>query len=270
MATDQSVAIVTGATRGIGRATARLLAANGYRVFGTGRRPSAPSLDGFELVPLDVTRDESAAACVREVAGRTGGRVDVLVNNVGTGILGAAEESSADQVKALFEANVFGAVRMTNAVLPLMRARHAGRIVNMSSSGGVSSVPFAGYYCATKHALEAYTEALRLELEPFGVQAVVIAPGPVSTTAGDTALRPDRPLPEYADRRRKADAKYTAGIRGGMDPSRVAAAVLSVLRTGSPKPRYRVGGSSIAVSLLRSVLPGRLFEAGVKRATGVT
>lgn len=267
MPDDHPVALVTGATRGIGRATARTLARHGYRVFGTGRRPDTATLDGFELLPLDVTSDESAAACVRAVADRTGGRIDVLVNNVGTGILGAAEESSAEQVKALFEVNVFGAVRMTNAVLPLMRARRAGRIVCLSSSGGVATVPFAAFYCATKHALEAYTAGLRLELEPLGISACVIAPGPVSTTAGDTALRADRPLPDYADRRQWADRDYVAGIRKGMAPERVAAVVLQAVRAAKPRPRYRVGASSWGVSLLRGLLPAGLFESGVKRVT---
>jgi short-subunit dehydrogenase len=262
---DREVVLITGATSGIGRATARLLAARGYRVFGTSRRPQAETLDGFELLQLEVTSDESVAACVRTVSERTGGRVDVLVNNVGTGILGALEESSADQVRALFEVNVFGAVRVTNAVLPLMRARGRGRVLVMSSSGGEATVPFAGYYCATKHALEAYAAALRLELRSLGITAAVIAPGPVSTPAGDTALRADRPLDAYAPAREAATAGYVRAIRGGMDPDRVAEAILHVVRARRPKPRYLIGAQSRAVSLLRRVLPRGLFETGVRR-----
>ena len=116
--TEQSV-LITGATSGIGRATAELLTSQGYRVFGTGRHPTAARLDGFQLLPLDVTMNESVTACVAEVKRQTGGQLDVLINNVGTGILGAAEESSAEQVRQLFEINFFGAVRMTNAVLPM-------------------------------------------------------------------------------------------------------------------------------------------------------
>jgi NAD(P)-dependent dehydrogenase (short-subunit alcohol dehydrogenase family) len=262
---DCDVVLVTGATSGIGRATARLLAARGYRVFGTGRTPTSDTLDGFELLPLEVTSDESAAACVRTVGERTGGRVDVLVNNAGTGILGALEESSADQVRTLFDVNLFGAVRVTNAVLPLMRARRSGRVIVMSSSGGEAAVTFAGYYCATKHALEAYTEALRLELRPFGVTAAVVAPGPVSTPAGDTALRPDLPLAAYEAVRSPAAARFVTTIREGMAPERVAATILEVVRARRPKPRYLVGGQSRAVSLLRRVLPRGLFEFGVRR-----
>ena len=118
-------ALITGATSGIGRATAALLAQEGYRVFGTGRKPSAKRLDGFNLLPLEVTSDDSVAACVASVQKQTGGKIDILINNVGTGILGAAEESSAEQVRRLFEINFFGAVRMTNAVFGAI----AGRVV---------------------------------------------------------------------------------------------------------------------------------------------
>lgn len=265
---DNPVVLITGATSGIGRATVRLLAASGYRVFGTSRRPAADTLDGYELLPLEVTSDDSVTRCVETLLERTGGRVDVLVNNVGTGILGAAEESSVEQVKTLFDVNFFGAVRMTNAVLPHLRARRSGRIICMSSSGGIVSVPYAGYYCATKHALEAYTQALRQELKPLGIMATVVAPGPVSTPAGDTAMRGDQPVEDYAARRQRTTERYVEAIRGGMPPERVARAILRILRAKSLKPRYVVGGQSRAVSLLRRLLPAGVLEAGVRRVFG--
>src|SRR3954471_11457577 len=223
---EQKVLLVTGATSGIGKATAELLAAKGYRVFGTSRDPAGKTGNGFELLQLDVTSDESVAACVSAVAKRTGGRIDVLHNNAGTGIIGAAEEVTPDEAMRLFQVNFFGVMRMTNAVLPLMRARKAGAVINMSSSGGVAALPFAALYCATKFALEGYTEALRHELRPFNIAAVVVAPGPVSTPAGDTAMRAEKHIPEYADRRKKADGMSVRGIRGGMDPKRVAETIL--------------------------------------------
>lgn len=264
-ASDSQVVLITGATSGIGQATARLLAGRGYRVFGTSRRPAADRVDGYELLPLEVTSDESVRKCVGAVAERTGGRVDVLVNNVGTGILGAAEESSACQVTRLFDVNVFGAVRMTNAVLPLMRSRGTGLVVTMGSTGGVASIPFAGFYCATKHALEAYSQALRLEVEPFGVRVTLIAPGPVSTPAGDTAMRADRTLDAYAPDRERASGEFVRAIRNGMDPGKVAETIAKVIEADRPKPRYIVGAQSWAVTLLRGVLPSRAFEAGVRR-----
>ena len=262
----QSV-LITGATSGIGLATATLLARKGYRVFGTGRNPSTAQLDGFTLLPLEVTSNKSVAACVAEVERQTDGQLDVLINNVGTGILGAAEESSAEQVRQLFEVNFFGAVRMTNAILPIMRSRQQGCIILLSSAGGVASVPYSGYYCATKHALEAYGEALRLELDPFHIRVATVAPGTVSTGAGDKAMQPDRPIAAYEPVRKKTTDKYVRAIHRGMRPERVAETILRIIRSPKPKPRYTVGAQSAAVSAMKSWLPAKVFEAGVKSAT---
>src|SRR5439155_17561872 len=143
-------------------------------------------------------------------------------NNAGTGILGAAEEVTAEEGLRLFQVNFFGVMRVTNAVLPHMRASRSGKVINMSSSGGVAALPFAAYYCATKFALEGYTEALRHELRPLGIAATVVAPGPVSTPAGDRAMRAERVIDDYADRRLRADEMAVRSIRNGMNPSLVA------------------------------------------------
>lgn len=269
MTTEGKVVLVTGATSGIGKATAELLAAKGYRVFGTSRDPAGKSGNGFELLRLDVTSDESVAACVKAVAEPTGGRIDVLHNNAGTGILGAAEEVTPDEALRLFQINFFGVMRMTNAVLPLMRARKASTVINMSSSGGVAALPFAAFYCATKFALEGYTEALRHELRPFNIAAVIVAPGPVSTPAGERAMRAEKHLPDYAERRKKADALAVEGIRKGMDPKRVAETVLKVVKAGWPSPRYTIGLQSRATNLAHGLLPPGMFEAAVRWGVGL-
>ena len=269
MSSPGSVVLVTGATSGIGRATAGLLAAKGYRVLGTSRDPAGKTADGYELLPLEVSSDESVAACVASVAGRTGGRIDVLVNNAGTGILGAAEEVTTEEALRLFQVNIFGVERVTNAVHPLMRARRSGTIINMSSSGGVAAIPFAAFYCATKFALEGYTEALRHELRPLGIAAAVVAPGPVSTPAGDRAMRAEKVIGEYADRRGKADAMFTRSIREGMDPRRVAEAILRVVRSRWPRGRYAVGFQSRATGTARRLLPRTGFEAAVRWGLGL-
>jgi NAD(P)-dependent dehydrogenase (short-subunit alcohol dehydrogenase family) len=261
-------ALVTGATSGIGRATARALVADGYRVFGTSRKPERDELDGFELLALEVADAKSVKACLDEVWRRTGDRLDVLVNNVGTGILGAAEESSLDQIQKLFEINLFGAMRMTSGVLPVMRRRQSGRILFLSSAGGVVSIPYASYYCATKHALEAYAEALRLEVEKFGIGVSLIAPGTVSTPAGDKAMQPDRPLAEYAAVREQVTASFVQAIRDGMDPKLVADAILDALRARHPRARYTVGLESWGTSVLKSLAPTSVLEAGLRRITG--
>jgi short-subunit dehydrogenase len=160
-------------------------------------------------------------------------------------------------------------MRVTNAVLPHMRARRAGTIINMSSSGGVAALPFAALYCATKFALEGYTEALRHELRPFNIAAVVVAPGPVGTPAGAKAMRAGRHIPEYADRRRKADELAVRGIRGGMDPRRVAGVILKVVTARWPSPRYPVGLQSRATNLAHGLLPPGAFEAAVRWGVGL-
>jgi short-subunit dehydrogenase len=260
----ETVVLISGATSGIGKATAELLAERGYRVFGTSRKPAGKQGQGFQLVQLDVTSEASVAKCVAEVARRTGRRIDVLVNNAGTGVLGAAEEVSADEAERLFQVNLFGVMRMTSAVLPFMRARGSGTIINMSSSGGVASIPFAGLYCATKHALEAYTSALRQELRPLGLWATAVAPGPVSTPAGDSAARASKAITEYADRRAHADAMYTDAIRQGMDPIHVARTILRIIGLKQPRPRYPVGLQSRVTTAARRLMPPSAFEAAVR------
>lgn len=263
------VVLVTGASRGIGRATAQLLSGRGYRVFGTSRAPAAPTDGLVEMLPLEVSSAESCNRCVAALLEHTGGQIDALVNNVGTGILGAAEETSAEEALRLFEVNFFGAVRLTNAVLPVMRQRGWGRVVNMSSAGGIASVPFAAFYCATKHALEGYSQSLRMEVARFGVAVSVVGPAEVSTEAGDHAMRPERPLAVYDGLRERLTAYFVKRIREGMNPAHVAAAVLDVLRSPWPAPRYAVGLSAKALSLARALLPEGVFESLVRWSLGM-
>src|SRR6185436_8877146 len=167
------VAIVTGASGGIGEATARALHAAGYRVFGTYRRPPATRSPGIEYLACDVTSDQSVQAAVGEVLSKTG-RIDLLVNNAGVGLLAGAEESSLEQAKSLFDVNLFGLIRMTKAVLPTMRKQGAGRIVNLSS--------VMGLYAASKHAVEGYSESLDHEIRGSGVRVVLVEPAYTRTS----------------------------------------------------------------------------------------
>ena len=170
------VAIVTGASAGIGGATARALQAAGYRVFGTYRKPSGTRAPGIEYLTCDVTSDDSVQAAVGEVLSQAG-RIDLLVNNAGVGLVGGAEESSLEQAKSLFDVNLFGVIRMTKAVLPAMRKQGAGRIVNISSVMGLIPAPFMALYAASKHALEGYSESLDHEIRGSGVRVVLVEPG---------------------------------------------------------------------------------------------
>src|SRR5690606_35507590 len=164
MSTNPKVVLITGASSGLGRATARLLAERGYRVFGTSRRPPADApTGGVEPLALDVCADASVAACVQTVLARAG-RIDALINNAGYELGGALEEATLEEAQRQFETNFFGAVRMIRAVLPAMRRQGGGRIVNVSSLAGLAPVPFLGLYSASKFALEGYSEALRHEV----------------------------------------------------------------------------------------------------------
>jgi short-subunit dehydrogenase len=267
---ERQVVLITGATSGIGKATAELLATHGCRVLGTSRNPAGKTMPGYELLPLEVTDDASVAACVSQAAERTGGRIDVLINNAGTGIIGAAEETSPEEALRLFQINFFGVMRMTNAVLPLMRAQGRGLLINMSSTGGVVAVPFGAFYCATKFALEGYTAALRQELEPLGIYATVVAPGPVSTPAGDTAMRASQTIAAYAARRQHFDAQAVHAIRHGMAPARVAHTIWQILRTQRPAPRYRVGLQSRLTESGKTLLPARTFEKLTRWTLGLS
>src|SRR3954462_4223209 len=186
MATNQQqqtppVAIVTGASGGIGEATARALHAAGYRVFGTSRRAPTTKSPDIEYLVCDVPRDESVQAAVGEVLSKAG-RVDLLVNNAGVGLVAGAEESSLDQAKSLFDVNLFGVIRMTKAVLDTMRRQRAGRIVNISSVLGLIPAPFSALYAASKHAVEGYSESLARGVRAWGVRVVLVEPAYTRTS----------------------------------------------------------------------------------------
>src|SRR5437867_8171889 len=194
-----SIALVTGASSGIGQASAERLAKAGYKVYGTSRRGAQSDQRSFAMLPLDVTSDASVEAAVKELI-RLEGRIDLLVNNAGFGVAPAgAEESSIDQAKAIFETNFFGLIRMTRAVLPHMRRQGNGRIINIGSVLGFLPMPYGALYAATKHAIEGYSESLDHELRTRGIRVSVIEPAYTKTQFDANFLAPDAPLDEYRE-----------------------------------------------------------------------
>ncbi|MFD3715327.1 SDR family NAD(P)-dependent oxidoreductase, partial [Streptomyces sp. NPDC058677] len=202
MAATRPVALVTGASSGIGKETASAFAAAGFEVIGTARntaRATAPA--GVTYLDLDVTSDESVASVVKQVIDRFG-RIDVLVNNAGVGANGAAEEFSVARTQDVFDVNVYGIMRMTKAVLPHMRTQRRGRVINVSSLSGFVPSPFMAIYTSTKHAVEGYSGSLDHEVREHGVRILLVEPGPINTPFGDHSVQGDTPLPLYASGRR--------------------------------------------------------------------
>lgn len=268
------VILVTGCSSGIGRATALEAAGRGHRVFATARnRNDLADLErtpNLETLPLDVTDGGSIRGAVDAVLARAG-RIDALVNNAGYGQYGAVEEVTLEEWRAQFEVNVFGAIAATQAVLPGMRRQLAGTIVNVSSVSGKVSIPFAAPYSASKHALEAVSDALRVELWPFGVRVVLVEPGPIETRFGDRArsiVTPllSRPGPYrelYALAERAMDAEFQ---RGKQPASAVARVVVGAIESERPRPRYPVGMMSRTLFPLKAALPDRWLDGLMRRA----
>ena len=262
--------IVTGCSSGIGRATAAHLAQKGWTVYATARRPESIAdleASGCKTLALDVTDEPSMVAAVKTVE-EAEGAIDALVNNAGIQEIGAIETVPMDRVRALFETNVFGAARLTQLVLPGMRERGAGRIVTIGSMNGRFTWPGTGYYCATKHALEAISDALRHEVRPFGIDVVLIEPGFVKTPLGESAA--DRrteddggPYASYNAAVADVATTYTTGMLGMLACSAeaVAKTVDKALSGGKPRARYRVAPSAGLFMTTRKLLPDAGFDA---------
>ncbi len=263
--------LITGCSTGIGRATAIRLAQRGWTVYATARRPDTiADLPGCETLQLDVTDEDSMRAAVQHVEQRHGS-IGALVNNAGYGIHGAFETSDLGEVRVQFETNVFGLARLTQLALPAMRAARRGRIVNISSMGGRFTFPGGAFYHASKHAVEAMSDALRFEVAGFGIAVVVIEPGVIKTPFGDTAIatvnhgsEQDEP---YSRFNQDLMLRFHSAYRGRMSgmaaspPEAVARVIERAIRSPRPRTRYVVTGGARLMLVLRRVLPDRAFDA---------
>ena len=260
-----SIALVTGASSGIGQATAQRLAMAGYKVYGTSRQSAQSGQRSFAMLPLDVTSDASVGAAVQELV-RLEGRIDLLVNNAGFGVAPAgAEESSIEQAKAIFETNFFGLVRMTRAVVPHMRRQGSGRIINIGSVLGFLPMPYGALYAATKHAVEGYSESLDHELRTRGIRVSIIEPAYTKTQFDANFLPPDSKLDEYREVRALLDKVLAKVMAGADEPTVVADVVLQAAMAARPKLRYTAGGLANRLRLLRRFAPAGLMDAGIRK-----
>jgi NAD(P)-dependent dehydrogenase (short-subunit alcohol dehydrogenase family) len=264
------VVLITGTSSGIGRAIASTFAAKGFEVFGTSRNPQRNEpIAGVELLPLDVSDPASVASAVSTVIQRAG-RIDVLVNNAGVGIFGAAEESSIAQAQELFDTNFFGLIRVTNEVLPHLRAQRSGRIINISSVLGFLPAPYGALYAASKHAVEGYSESLDHETREFGVRVSVVEPGYTDTAFDANAADPDSPIESYRALREQVKEGLIKAVRAGDDPSVVAKVALKAATSRTPKLRYPAGPLARQLTVLKRFAPEALLDKGIRKANNLT
>lgn len=263
--TQQRVVLVTGASGGIGRATAEHLTEKGYRVFAAARslgKLDEMRSDNLESVELDVASGESVDRAVGKVMGQAG-RIDAVVNNAGYGQYGPVEDVEEEVAWRQFEVNVFGLARVTREVLPIMRDQGSGRVVNVSSAAGKLSTPFAGWYAASKHAVEALSDALRLEARPFGVGVVLIEPGAIKTGFDGVALDELWEATKTDVYRRPAEAFGEAianAYSGAAGPEIVAKAIQRAIAARRPRARYAVGLDAKTFILMRRLLGDGLLD----------
>ena len=269
MTSSGRTVLITGASSGIGLATAHRLIDRGWRVFAAARRlERMESLRerGAEVLPLDIASEASRRQLADAIASRVGG-VDALVNNAGFGDVGPVETMSLDQVRDMFEVNLFGLMGLTQLLLPRMREQRSGRIVNVSSIAGKFVTPGAGWYGASKHALEGISDALRLEMHRFGVQVVLVEPGLIRTgfeAVADDSMQKHCSDPIWGSMMRNVAAGWAEGFHKGSSPEVVAQTIATALESDHPKARYRCGRESESV-LVQRFMPTTLWDALVRK-----
>jgi NAD(P)-dependent dehydrogenase (short-subunit alcohol dehydrogenase family) len=270
------VALVTGGSSGIGEATALKLQELGYTTYAAARRVQRMehlTEPGIRPLAMDVTDDESMQSGVKHILAEQG-RIDVLVNNAGYGSYGALEDVPLSEARYQFEVNVFGAARLTQLVMPHMRAQHSGTIVNITSMGGKICTSLGGWYHATKFALEALSDCLRMETRPFGINVVVIEPGGIRTEWPAIAagkLRKASGSGPYANQADAVAASLSseATARRSSPPALIADTIAKAVTAQRPKTRYAVGYGARPIIFLHGALPDRGFDALMRRVTGV-
>jgi len=255
------VVLVTGASSGIGAACAEMLAQRGFRVYGCSRNPNFQPT-GYQAIQMDVTDDRSVDQAVAQVI-REAGSIDALVNNAGCGLAGAVEDTASAEALHQMDVNFMGPFRVARAVLPGMRQRRSGVIVNVSSLGGLFGLPFQSFYSASKFAMEGWTESLRFEVSPFGIRVVLIEPGDVKTGFTGSRVKAARATASsaYNDRFSKCMGIVEKEEQKGVAPASIAKLVCNIVEGGAKGPRYTCGAALQRLSaVLKRILPGRLFE----------
>jgi NAD(P)-dependent dehydrogenase (short-subunit alcohol dehydrogenase family) len=266
---DQRVVLITGASSGIGLACATYLAAHGFRVYGTSRRPEAAAPDNLTMLTADVSGDRSVEQAVATVLDREG-RLDIVVNNAGMGVAGPVESTSSAEAKSQFEVNFFGTLRVCRAVLPAMRAQQSGYIINMGSIGGLVAIPYQAMYSASKFALEGLSEALRMEVRPFGIRVVLIEPGDHKTDLTKNRRLTEMSTEAYRASFAVAMAKTEHDEQSGPGPEQIARLLHRIVNTRNPRLRYTIGPlMQRAAVWLKRLAPNSLSEYSMRSYYGI-
>ena len=256
------VILITGASSGLGKATAIYLASKNYKVFGTSRNPNNyPKNDAFELLQFDLNKSQTSKALVDLVIKKSG-RIDVLINNAGVGITGAIEETDIAAMKSNFKTNFFGPLALTQQVLPVMRSQKSGLVINITSIGGYMGLPFRGVYSSSKGALGTITEALRMEVKRFGIDVVTLAPGDYATDiASRRHYSPLKEASPYYDIYKFSLDTIDEHVDSGNDPLDLAKIVDKIIKTKKRKVHYTSGSFLQKISItLKKILPDTLYE----------
>jgi short-subunit dehydrogenase len=268
---NQKVAIVTGSSSGIGYETALVLARNGFRTYATMRNlEKAKAISDVAkreklllyTIKLDVTDEKSVNDAIKTIKSDAG-RIDVLVNNAGYGLTGSLEDLLMSEIKAQYETNVFGLIRVTQAVLPIMREQKSGIIVNISSIGGKMAMPLSSPYIGTKFAVEGLSESIAYDLEPFGIKVVIIEPGAIKTnfdTGMVVAQKNQNPSSPYYKSMQKLQGSLNSMLKNGTPPTKVAEVILNAITTPTPNLRYTVGDDAALLAQKRKELPDSEFQ----------
>lgn len=268
-----TVVLLTGASSGIGWITSIYLASKGYRVYAVARRfEKLESLKQYGIRPLFMDLcDENTMQTVIETIVQEEGKIDILINNAGYGVYGAIEDVDLTEAKRQFEVNLFAQARLTQLVLPYMREQRKGKIINVSSIAGKMTLPLGAWYHASKHALEAYSDALRMEVKDFGIDVIIIEPGAIKTPWGVIVgenlqdLAQDSAYQEMTEKQAKFLLKHYTKNPFLSTPKRVAECIYQAVVASKPKTRYLVGFGSKTIVLIKSILPDRVFDSMVKR-----
>jgi short-subunit dehydrogenase len=274
MSNKGQVVLVTGASSGIGKETAKTLLREGYTVYGAARRvekmEDLKKLGGIPL-KMDITKEEDVVAVVEQIRQRHGG-VDILINSAGFATYGAVEDTTCDEARYQFEVNMFGLARITQLVLPYMRQKRAGKIVNISSMGGKIYTPLGAWYHATKHALEGWSDCLRFELRQFNIDVIIIEPGPIATEFANVVFEQTQERSAEGPYSQMVESMASSATRAreqgrslGSPPSVVANTICRAIKANRPRTRYVAGSMARPLMFVRKYLGDRVFDWVLRR-----